>query len=1088
MSPVPPPGGFISPSDDWSNDASFDLSSTAQTFTLSSSPSSPSSSTSSPPTSRFRQLSDKPPPHTSSPLRHAHPSGKSRPPQVEDEDDFEFDLPDSFPALASPRLPNLPTPQRSRNTTASSSSSIRNLPSTVIGSGPAGIGTVTRLGAKGSKTPSVPTTAVLARAKALEQTWENDVDFDSLEGEEEESPQRKKVKPKRLTLSPPKPRIMPGPDALDDIDFDMDDDEATLKAGATIKALLPPPRHAKLPLAVTTPVQDDELEGDFVLPLSLTNLTLATQSHDGKVHMDTVKPSKAGWDSPTTSTTSGKKSMPWSDDSPKRKSDTSFTSISGTDSKADAKTDKAVKKASADDTFDEIEDMEEGLVIPSATFFSSQRADELNKILDKKRRPQNATPQQGQAEVTETLKIGDESVEDGLVLDNPRTDLTRKRLHRTVKARAPTLLPKKSSNHLSAAQAISGIKDKVLTTPASQQAREKAWEKQREQGWGRYTPAQPGARERTQSSVSGLGRSQSSGTTSLKDLASGTTSTASTARSLETPTTQPTSRDNTLSRARLNSMANLPSSSSDGRGLMAPPPLPITPATTGRSLRHQKSHYHMPSQSPSLARKPSLASLQDAMATSGAPPLPQPLSQTPVPPLPQSLGKTSSRSSPPEQLTRYHNSTSRLTMPTSSSRAKTRPALHNVFPRSDLPSTTAQPPTPAASSAGRVQLPRSKSGKGSWPRDMAVPKTMDMPKKPGKWDGTELDGIEDMPVERTSGSLGRNRGKKGRSLPMTAGFGADKKGTVHDTIPPSSSSKTPLDIELEQRKLNDKRQKPKTGRKMPALISHKGRNDKVIGESQSSLVRLEECCLTYLIVVGDMTFNPRTQRWEGNEALLRDFDPPNAPSVRPALITHYTGSSTVGVKSPSASATATVRIVGNMMFDPEKMCWVSILPPEEEEPDPFAGMADDEDEDAVATITRASGRKLASLGSFAGITGISNLHQLAGMGHIRVSQSSAGLSSLSQTSGSHMSGNSAWSSRLASTSQSSLFSWEDRMREDGLEKIPDGLVDECKEAEERHKREMRGWVSKSTGTEAEKRDKERREEKRLWEIRVLATT
>ena len=239
------------------------------------------------------------------------------------------------------------------------------------------------------------------------------------------------------------------------------------------------------------------------------------------------------------------------------------------------------------------------------------------------------------------------------------------------------------------------------------------------------------------------------------------------------------------------------------------------------------------------------------------------------------------------------------------------------------------------------------------------------------------------------------------------------------------------------------------------------------------------CGVLTLPVVGDMTFNPRTQRWEGNEALLRDFDPPTAPTVRPALITHYTGSSMAGVKSPiahassGAGATATIRIVGNMMFDPEKMCWVSTLAPEDDEPDPFEGMADDEDDDMGGTITRAAGKRLVAIGG--GYIPSSSFSSIHG-GGIKTSQSSTGISQ-----------SGAWSSRMASESSLSTISWDERMRQEEV-RIPDGLVEECKEAEERHRKEMRGWLVRQTGSDGEKRDKERREEKRLWEIRVLATT
>ena len=89
-----------------------------------------------------------------------------------------------------------------------------------------------------------------------------------------------------------------------------------------------------------------------------------------------------------------------------------------------------------------------------------------------------------------------------------------------------------------------------------------------------------------------------------------------------------------------------------------------------------------------------------------------------------------------------------------------------------------------------------------------------------------------------------------------------------------------------------------------------------------------------------MKWNPTALRWEGNDQALRDFDAVGT-STRPALITHLTGSS---IGSPIGSFGNGARIVGNMIFDPARMCWISTLPPDEDEPDVFAELADDEED------------------------------------------------------------------------------------------------------------------------------------------------
>jgi hypothetical protein len=209
-------------------------------------------------------------------------------------------------------------------------------------------------------------------------------------------------------------------------------------------------------------------------------------------------------------------------------------------------------------------------------------------------------------------------------------------------------------------------------------------------------------------------------------------------------------------------------------------------------------------------------------------------------------------------------------------------------------------------------------------------------------------------------------------------------------------------------------------------------------------------------VVGDMTWNPTALRWEGNESALHDFDHVPAPSsARPALITHtdldldLAPIKNAGSSSPNAgshhTAAGTVRIVGNMQFDPKEMRWISIDP--EDEIDPFGDidfdMADDEDEERGGTI-RANGRifrqDLASVSE--------SVSDASSTRHV------SGVSCLGGRPGQDVGG------------------------------VSEELILECKMAEERHRREMRGWVGGTGGSWS--RSEERREEKRLWEIRHLA--
>jgi len=124
-----------------------------------------------------------------------------------------------------------------------------------------------------------------------------------------------------------------------------------------------------------------------------------------------------------------------------------------------------------------------------------------------------------------------------------------------------------------------------------------------------------------------------------------------------------------------------------------------------------------------------------------------------------------------------------------------------------------------------------------------------------------------------------------------------------------------------------------------------------------------------------MHYNPILFRWEGNENALAPFDvplppptltsspksPPSLQKAAPALITNI-------------SATQGVQVVGGMVFDPQRMCWLKMAPhsthgtkggnnnntpmsPDtiEDEDDPFAGLDDLEDSKSNKPSSRAGG-------------------------------------------------------------------------------------------------------------------------------------
>jgi len=209
-----------------------------------------------------------------------------------------------------------------------------------------------------------------------------------------------------------------------------------------------------------------------------------------------------------------------------------------------------------------------------------------------------------------------------------------------------------------------------------------------------------------------------------------------------------------------------------------------------------------------------------------------------------------------------------------------------------------------------------------------------------------------------------------------------------------------------------------------------------------------------------MRWNPLSLRWEGNDHVLRDFDAAVGTSTRPALITHLTGSS---IGTPVGSFASGPRIVGNMIFDPARMCWISTLPPDEDEPDVFANLADDEEEGEGWEIKG---------------------------GTIRASLQQPGVNSANTTSSTSSANSSIFSIQADAPSPS--HSHSRTISESGSDRgsrasmvfdIDDTFVGSCRLAEERHNIEMKGWKSALARQDVFVAP----DRSGLYEIRALAT-
>ena len=122
--------------------------------------------------------------------------------------------------------------------------------------------------------------------------------------------------------------------------------------------------------------------------------------------------------------------------------------------------------------------------------------------------------------------------------------------------------------------------------------------------------------------------------------------------------------------------------------------------------------------------------------------------------------------------------------------------------------------------------------------------------------------------------------------------------------------------------------------------------------------------------VQGMEYNPELFRWEGNENALAPFDAPASPKRRPHQGPGALGGTPTSSKPAliaSVGAVKGIQVVGGMVFDPQRMCWLKMAPPggggsssvqhrgrsesggrslttDDDDEDPFAGLDDLEDE------------------------------------------------------------------------------------------------------------------------------------------------
>ncbi|KAI1388385.1 uncharacterized protein F4822DRAFT_437314 [Hypoxylon trugodes] len=107
-------------------------------------------------------------------------------------------------------------------------------------------------------------------------------------------------------------------------------------------------------------------------------------------------------------------------------------------------------------------------------------------------------------------------------------------------------------------------------------------------------------------------------------------------------------------------------------------------------------------------------------------------------------------------------------------------------------------------------------------------------------------------------------------------------------------------------------------------------------------------------VVNGMTYNPATFRWEGNDNVLNAFDVPTSSPITASLPPHVTrereGSTSRPVLITNMTATKGVKRVGDMVFDPQNMCWLKADTTTPTTSDPMEGFNTLDDDDPFKDI------------------------------------------------------------------------------------------------------------------------------------------
>ncbi|GAA5850526.1 hypothetical protein JCM9279_007529 [Rhodotorula babjevae] len=398
------------------------------------------------------------------------------------------------------------------------------------------------------------------------------------------------------------------------------------------------------------------------------------------------------------------------------------------------------------------------------------------------------------------------------------------------------------------------------------------------------------------------------------------------------------------------------------------PGAPVPPPASSSRSRSRQNSLRSPSPAgprPSFAA-PTAASASRTRERVHSSPAPL-VSASPAALSTSSFASTSSSSRPHSTLSGTSSTSDRLLRPTLASASKVRTASRPSSPTKPQ-QISLSPRLPSTAPSGFLSSLRVPSAATTLSRPLSSLRTTT---KASYGDGTELDAFDDLPVSKErerervvppassrkssgastatvksgAGSWGRKEGV--RLAQRTSSLAQEKRtaGAVQGRKEGAAMAAAKTVGKAKEREKEKKageleKKKPKR-RREPHLIRHLG---------PTSAIKVQ----------GEMTYNPVLQRWEGNEAVLREFDKALTTSTRPALISPFSsaiGSPHRGSFAPARPATATqvaadapvavkpvlphgatpsasrgtAKVVGNMVFDPATCSWHAVDGPDAED-------------------------------------------------------------------------------------------------------------------------------------------------------------